>query len=104
MKYLMTWNYRLNGSAAENEQSIRRGLEVFSKWTPPQGVTFHQFLGRVDGTGGCSIVETDNAADLIDAVAKFAYISEYQVSPVVDIQDAIRALQAGVDFRDSIPQ
>lgn len=103
MKYLMTWTYRFNGSAAENEKSIRRGLEVFSKWTPPEGATFHQFLGRLDGTGGCSIVETDNPRDLADGAAKFGFIADYQVCPVLDIEDAVRALQAGIDFRDSVP-
>ena len=36
-------------SAAEYEESLRRGLAVFSKWTQPQGTTYHQFVGRVDG-------------------------------------------------------
>ena len=103
MKYLMTWNFRLGGSAAENEQSIRRGLEVFSKWTPPKGATFHQFLGRVDGTGGCAVVETDNLSDIADGAAKFGFIADYQVCPVVDIDEATRLLQAAVDFRESIP-
>ncbi len=103
MKYLMTWTTRLTGSAAENEKSIRRGLEVFSKWTPQQSVTFHQFLGRVDGTGGCAVVETADAADLMDAVAKFGFFVDYQVIPVVDMDESIRALQRGVDFRESIP-
>jgi hypothetical protein len=36
MKYVVAWTYRLNGPAAENEEAIRRGLAVFSKWTQPQ--------------------------------------------------------------------
>lgn len=102
MKYLMTWTYRVAGSAAENEKSLSRGLEVFSKWTPPQSTTYHQFLGRLDGMGGCSVIETDNPADVADATAKFAFIADYQVIPVVDIEEQVRALQAGVDFRESI--
>ncbi len=104
MKYLMTYTFRLNGSAAENERSIKRGLEVFSKWTPPQSATFHQWVSRVDGNGGCAIVETDNVADLLDGVAKFAYINQFELYPVVDIAEAMQALQVGVDFREAIPQ
>lgn len=104
MKYLMTYTFRLNGTAAENEESIKRGLEVFSKWTPPQNATFHQWVSRVDGNGGCAIVETDNVADLLDGVAKFSYLNQFELHPVVEIGEAMQALQIGVDFRESIPR
>ncbi len=102
MKYVVAWTYRLNGSAAENEESLRRGLAVFSKWTQPPGTTYHQFVGRMDGTGGFAVVETDNAADLTDTTSKFAFIADYQIYPVIDIAQAAQALQEGVEFRDSI--
>ncbi|MCW2650667.1 MAG: hypothetical protein JWR32_1643 [Mycobacterium sp.] len=31
MKYVVSWTYRLNGFAAENEEAVRRGLAVLSK-------------------------------------------------------------------------
>ncbi len=102
MKYVVAWTYRLNGSAAENEESLRRGLAVFSKWTQPQGTTYHQFVGRLDGAGGFAVVETDNPAELADVTSKFAIIAEYQIYPVVDIAEAAQALQQGVEFRDSV--
>jgi hypothetical protein len=102
MKYLVSWTYRLNGSAAENEESLRRGLAVFSKWAPPQSSTYHAFLGRVDGGGGFALVETDNPADLADTTSKFAFIADYQMYPVVDIEQAVQSLQQGADFRESI--
>ncbi|MCW1958553.1 MAG: DUF3303 domain-containing protein [Mycobacterium sp.] len=103
MKYLLSYTTRLNGSGAENEQTIKRALEVFSKWTPPQGATFHQWVSRVDGNGGCAVIETDNVADLLDGVAKFAFINQFEVHPVIGIDEAMQALQKGVDFRESIP-
>jgi hypothetical protein len=102
MKYVVAWTYRLNGSAAENEESLRRGLAVFSKWTQPQGTTYHQFVGRMDGVGGFAVVETDNPAELADVTSKFAFIADYQIYPVLDIAQAAQALQEGVEFRDSI--
>jgi hypothetical protein len=56
MRYAMTWTNRLGGSGKENEEGVRRALELFSKWQPPDGTTFHQFVGRVDGEGGFAIV------------------------------------------------
>lgn len=102
MKYLVSWTYRLNGSAKENEESLRRGLAVFARWQPPAGVTYHQFLGRYDGSGGFAVVEGDNVADLAEGPGKFGFIADYQIYPVADIAEAVQALKDGVEFRDSI--
>ncbi|MDG4665411.1 DUF3303 family protein [Mycobacterium sp. 236(2023)] len=102
MKYLVSWTYRFGGSAAENEESVRRGLEVFAKWAPPSSAAYHQFVGRLDGGGGFAVVETDNPADLSDTTSKFGFIAEYQIFPVVDIDQSAHALQQGVDFRAAI--
>ena len=102
MKYVVAWTLRLNGAAAENEAAIRRGLELYAKWTPPASTTFHQFVGRLDGTGGFSVVETDNPADLADAPSKFGAMLDYQIYPVVDIAEWAQAVQSGAEFRESI--
>lgn len=81
---------------------MRRGLEVFAKWTPPASATYNAFVGRLDSEGGFSVVETDNPMDLSDATSKFGYIADYQIFPVVDIAEAAQALQEGVEFRASI--
>lgn len=102
MKYVMTWNTRYQGGIAENEAAAARGVELFAKWTPPQGLKFLQFVGRVDGTGGFAVVETANVADLMDGAAKFVTSNEFQVYPVVDIGDWIQSAQDGIGFRESI--
>lgn len=102
MKYLMSWKFRLDGTATENEESLRRVLAVFSKWSPPQHTTFHQFLSRVDGGGGCAVVETNDPADLLDSVAKFLFYCDYEIIPVVDIEEGVRASQRGLEFLESV--
>src|SRR4029077_16427402 len=102
MKYLVSWTYRLDGSAAEDEAALRRGLAVFGKWTPPASTTYHQFVGRVDGGGGFAVVETDDPSDVADVTAKFGFVADYRIYPVVDIDKAVQALQEGMEFRDSI--
>ncbi len=103
MKYLVSWTYRLTGSAQENEATLRRGLAVYSKWTPPATTTYHQFLARLDGSGGAAVIETDNPADITETAGKFAFMLDYQVVPVVDIADGIQAMIAGIDFLESVP-
>jgi hypothetical protein len=102
MKYVVTWTFQWNGSASENEASAKRALEVFSKWTPPASTTFHQFVGRLDGAGGFSVVETDNPMDLLDAPSKFGFFAEYQIYPVVDVAESVQTFQQAVEFRKSI--
>ncbi|MBV9512558.1 MAG: DUF3303 family protein [Mycobacteriaceae bacterium] len=102
MKYVMTWSSRLGGSGKENEEGVRRALELFSKWQPAAGTTFHQFVGRVDGEGGFAVVETDNSAELLAETAKFAPFNMFQIYPVVDMNEWAQAAQQGVEFRESI--
>ncbi|MFI9413239.1 DUF3303 domain-containing protein [Nocardia gamkensis] len=102
MKYVVSWTYRWTGSATENEAAIRRALAVFANWKPLTSMTYHQFVGRLDGSGGFAVVETDNPMDLADAPNKFAFFADYQIYPVVDIAEAAQAVQDGAEFRASI--
>ena len=102
MKFVVTWTTRSGGSAADNEADVSRGLEVFSKWTPPADETFHQFLGRLDGTGGFAVVETDNPDSVGKAAAKFSPYFHFEIIPVNDIGETTRLTSEGVEFRKSV--
>ena len=71
MKYVVSWTFRIGGSAADNEAAVKRLLEVYSKWTIPASMTYHQLVSRVDGNGGFAVVETDNPMDMVGDVMKF---------------------------------
>jgi len=43
-------------------------------------------------------VETDNAADLLDGSGKFFPLNEFQIYPVVDIADWVRAAMLDNNF------
>jgi len=102
MKFLVSWTTRSGSSAVENEADAARILQVFSKWTPPADETFHQFLGRLDGRGGYSIIETDNPDSLGEAPAKFGTYLDFEIVPVSDISESVRLLSEGAEFRASI--
>ena len=99
MKYLVSWITRSGASAANNEAAVARVLQVYSKWSPPSDQTFHQFLGRLDGRGGYSVVETDNPDSLGEGPAKFGAYFDFEIVPVVDIADNVRLLTEGIEFR-----
>jgi hypothetical protein len=76
MKYVVSWQPK----STESEEVQARSLQVFSKWSPPEGTTFLQFLGRIDGTGGFAVVETDDPALLASANAVFSAFFDMNVS------------------------
>ena len=98
MKFVLEWKVRPGASAQDNLASMKRSLEVFSKWTP--GATMHQFVQRVDARGGFAVGETDDPAVVARDCAIFSPYLDFTVHPVVDIQDGAAALTAGVDFNE----
>jgi hypothetical protein len=102
MKFVITWTGGPGGSAAEDEASAARIMEVYSRWTPPADVTFHQFVIRSDGMGGFAVVESDNPSSLALDIFKFAPYFEYAVYPVLDIDEAVGLLNEAVEFRKSV--
>jgi hypothetical protein len=102
VKYLVSWTARAGGSAKDNEAAVKRSLDVFGKWSPPADSTFHQFVARLDGTGGYAIVETDNPASVAEGPAKFGPYFEFDVVPVIDITEGVPIVNEGIEFRASI--
>ncbi|MGW0178819.1 DUF3303 domain-containing protein [Nocardia sp. NPDC003345] len=102
MKYVISWTYRWNGSPTENEEGIRRALDVYAGWKPAAGVTYHQLVGRLDGTGGFAVVETDDPMDLTDGPSKFGFFIEYEVFPVGELAEVAQKMAEGVSFRESV--
>jgi hypothetical protein len=98
MKYVISWETRQNTT----EEMQERGLTVFSKWAPAEGVTFHQFLGRIDGQGGYAVVETDNPELIAHDMATFGAFFDMSVHPCLEIQDIARIGGAAVEFLHSV--
>lgn len=102
MKYVLSWKPRVGGSAADTEAAAKRSLAVFSKWSAPEGVTFHQFLSRLDTGGGYAVVESDDPKLVAEGPAKFAPWFDFELVPVVDITEAVPIAQEAIAFRDSV--
>jgi|SRR5262249_3358479 len=102
MKYVMVWTARNGSSGAENEASVRRALELFSKWQPEPGTTIREFLGRADSEGGFAVVETDDITQVLNATARFAPYVQYQVYPVVEVDQWVTSAQEAIGYRNGI--
>jgi len=83
-----------------SEEGVKRSLEVFSRWQPPEGTDFSQaFYGYADGSGGFALVESDSAAALAQATAPFAPWLDFTAKVVLPIQDSAAIAGSGIAFR-----
>jgi hypothetical protein len=102
MKYVVAWEPRRNAS----EEALDRSLQIFGKWSPAEGSNFLEFFGRVDGgrvdgRGGFALVETEDITSIARDVAVFNVFFDFNVYPVVDVQESARITAQAVDFRCS---
>jgi hypothetical protein len=102
MKYVITWTPRSGGSAAENEASAARVLDLVSKWAPGPDETVHQWVLRIDGQGGFAVVEGDNPADFLRNTAVWSPFSDFTIYPVVDFAEGMQVIREGTEWRKSI--
>jgi hypothetical protein len=98
MKYVVSWTIRPHVT----EESAARSLQVFGKWSPSEGATFHEFLGRVDGSGGFALVETDDQRLIAKDVAPFTSFFDFEVCPVLDIADSAAVDAEAIEFLQSV--
>jgi hypothetical protein len=102
MLFQVNYTTRAGGSAKENEESAKRTLALFAKWSPPVGMEVKSFYARADGRGGTVMVETDDVKALVDGPAKFGAINDFEIVPVIDIGEAVPILSEALEWADSI--
>lgn len=102
MKFVVGWRGLQGRSAKKRRRDQRRALNAFVKWLTPDDQVIHQFVLRVDGGGGFAVIETDRAAGLLESVAKFSPWFEFEVFPVVDVAEAVGALDTAASWLDFV--
>ena len=103
MKYMIVWNERSQGSPAEYENAQKRILEVFNQWKKPDHFKIEMFVIRVGDWGGYMLVNCDDQL-LIHQLCTMLPAFEFQVRPVVPVEDAIRAELEIMAWRDNLKQ
>ena len=83
-----------------DEAGAKRALELFLKWKPPAGSEIKAHYARPDG-GGFAVVEANSLAPLIEATAVWEVFFDQEVVPVMDMAEAVPAIQRGIAWRSS---
>ena len=97
MLFHVTWQF-----TDTSEDDIRRNLQVFSKWQPPDGVQFQGFYGFADGTGGVAIVEADSGETLFETTAPWTPWLRFTATPIIPIEQSTQIATKAMEFRDSV--
>jgi hypothetical protein len=82
------------------EESEKRSLALFTNWQPP--FEFKAHWARADGDGGIAILEADDAAVVLEGIVPYIPFFEFELSPLVDIMDAVPIFMKTNAWRDSI--
>jgi hypothetical protein len=101
MKYMICWNERTQGSAADYETAQRRILDVFGRWKPPADFKIEAFVVRVGDWGGYLLAECEDPL----TVHKFCSMLpafEFEARAVIPVEDAVRVELEMMDWRDGL--
>jgi len=98
MKYVITWENLPNLT----EESAKRSLQVFSKWSPTHPEHFQAFLGRIDGHGGFAVVETDDVTEVARDTGPFTPWFEFHVYPCLEIAESAAITGEALAFAESV--
>lgn len=95
MLFLTSYRWRENLT----EEQAARALKLFGNWKPPGVIKSH--YARSDG-GGIVIAEADSALVLTEMTGAFLPFCEFDVTPIVEITEAVPVFQRVVAWRDSV--
>jgi hypothetical protein len=101
MKYVISWNERPQGSAAEYENAQTRILEVFGQWKAPANFKIEFFVVRVGDWGGYLLADCDDPL----TVHKFCSMLPaftMEARPVIPVMDAVRGELEVMAWRDGL--
>jgi len=84
------------------EAIAKRAARLFDDWNPPAGFNIQAHYARSDSEGGLVIVEAESPAAIMEATSTFALYYEHNVSPIVEISQAVPIVHRTRQWRDTI--
>ena len=82
------------------EETAKRQLQLFLSWQPP--FEFKGHWARADQNGGVAIFEAESAAVVFEGIAPWTVYLDFEIAPVLPIEEAVPVLQKTNAWRDSV--
>jgi len=102
MKFVIAFTTQQGGSEADRHEAAKKAQQLLATWQPSDAASIVQWVSRVDGNGGFSIVETDSAENSLGDLATWSSFLDFQVYPVIDIGDATPVTDAALGTRAAL--
>ena len=102
MKFVIAYTPHEGGSAADNLTSAESARKLLANWAPSPSATIHQWVQRCDGNGGFSVIEGDNATDLMKDLASWTPWLKFEVFPVLDVLEATVVTDEAIEVARSV--
>ena len=88
------------GKDTATEETAKRQLQLFLSWQPP--FEFKHHWARADQNGGIALFEADSAAVVLEGIAPWTVYLDFEVAPVIPIEQAVPVIQKTNAWRDSV--
>ncbi len=81
MKFVFTYTTQQGGSEADRHEAAKKAQQLLATWQPSDTASILQWVSRVDGNGGFSVIETDNAENILKDLSTWSSFLDFQVLP-----------------------
>ena len=85
-----------------SEEDVKRNLQLFANWTPPDGFDFKYHWARADGKGGVFVVEADSAEAVLEGTAPWNARMDFDLAPLVEVSEAVPVWLKVIEWSDSV--
>ena len=98
VKYVLEYSRQLGTKPNDNIDAGLAVLQAFHGWTAPDGLTVSEFAVRADGRGGVVVCTADDLAPVYLFVMQYAAWFNWDVIPVLDVNDAAATFGTGLEW------
>ena len=86
-----------SGITSQQQQEL---LKLWASWQPPEGLTIQSFHFAPDGTGYI-LVDSDSVEAVVEATYPWvAVYMDYEVVPVIPVEQAVEISERAIAFRE----
>jgi hypothetical protein len=81
---MIEWATRPAATEADiaNREAI---IRTFTEWSPPEGLTIHAFVVKMEMQAEYILIEADDPADVTRFAAQFVPWNDGRIIPVIDV-------------------
>jgi hypothetical protein len=89
MKMMVEWATRPAGTYEEDIANREAIIRAFTEWSPPEGLTIHAFVVKMETQAGFILIEFDDPAVVARWAAQFMPWNDARIVPVIDVDQVV---------------